>query len=100
MLADSINSVKAAGAFETPVQLELLRRTSDDLKDLNSAMKHLSALVERLPSCREGRERAEFCRTLLVPAMESLRRPVDRLEMIVDKEMWPMPSYGDMIFEV
>ncbi|MBQ9065697.1 MAG: glutamine synthetase III [Blautia sp.] len=100
VLADSINSVKAAGAFETPVQLELLRRTSDDLKDLNSAMKHLSALVERLPSCREGRERAEFCRTLLVPAMESLRRPVDRLEMIVDKEMWPMPSYGDMIFEV
>ena len=25
---------------------------------------------------------------------------VDELEMLVDKEMWPMPSYGDLIFEV
>ncbi len=30
----------------------------------------------------------------------ALRAPVDKLEMIVDKEMWPMPSYGDLIFEV
>ena len=35
-----------------------------------------------------------------VPAMEALRTPVDRLEMLVDKELWPMPSYGDLIFEV
>ena len=33
-------------------------------------------------------------------AMEALRTPVDELEMIVDKEMWPMPSYGDLLFEV
>ena len=32
--------------------------------------------------------------------MEALRRPVDRLEMLVAKEMWPMPSYGDLLFEV
>ena len=35
-----------------------------------------------------------------VPAMEALRKPVDELEMIVDKSMWPMPSYGDLLFEV
>ena len=32
--------------------------------------------------------------------MEELRVPVDKLEMIVDKEEWPMPSYGDLLFEV
>ena len=32
--------------------------------------------------------------------MQALRSPVDRLEMIVDKDMWPMPSYGDLLFEV
>ena len=36
----------------------------------------------------------------VVPAMEALRAPVDQLEMIVDKEYWPMPSYGDLMFEV
>ena len=33
-------------------------------------------------------------------AMTDLRAPIDRLEMIVDKSMWPMPSYGDLLFEV
>lgn len=32
--------------------------------------------------------------------MEALRTPVDELEMIVDKDMWPMPSYGDLLFDV
>ena len=30
--------------------------------------------------------------------MAELRAPVDKLEMIVDKDMWPMPSYGDLMF--
>ena len=33
-------------------------------------------------------------------AMDELRAPVDKLEMLVDKSMWPMPSYGDLLFEV
>ena len=37
---------------------------------------------------------------IIFPAMDALRDPVDQLEMIVDKEAWPMPSYGDLIFEV
>ena len=32
--------------------------------------------------------------------MNALRVHIDKLEMLVDKEMWPMPSYGDMLFEV
>ena len=52
------------------------------------------------PEYAEGRDRAVFCREKVVPAMEALREPVDELEMIVDKEMWPMPSYGDLVFEV
>ena len=47
---------------------------------------------------RKGR--AEFYHDQVVPAMEALREPVDELEMLVDKEMWPMPSYGDLLFEV
>ena len=47
-----------------------------------------------------GKEKAEFILYEVVPVMESLRKPVDELEMIVNKEMWPMPSYGDLLFEV
>ena len=48
----------------------------------------------------EGEDQARFYHFDVVPAMEALRAPVDALEMIVDKEAWPMPSYGDLIFEV
>ena len=100
VLAKSINEVKAVGDIDTSVQLGLLKETSKLLKETNAAMKVLGDLVAEYPSHEEGPDRAHFCRNRIVPAMEALRAPVDALEMIVDKEMWPMPSYGDLIFEV
>ena len=48
----------------------------------------------------EGREQAEYYLHRVVPAMRALRAPMDRLEKIVDKTDWPMPSYGDLLFKV
>ena len=56
--------------------------------------------VAEIPQVPEGRERAVYCKDTVTKIMEELRKPVDELEMLVDKEMWPMPSYGDLIFEV
>lgn len=102
VLGESINTVKTAGEglIDVSVQLDLLKKASKLLKAANSAMSKLSKLVEKTPEYAEGRDRAVFCREKVVPAMEALREPVDELEMIVDKEMWPMPSYGDLVFEV
>lgn len=102
VLAGSINSVKAAGEglIDVSVQTDLLKKASKLLKDTNTAMGKLMKLVEQFPDHAEGRDRAVFCKEEVVPAMEALRAPVDELEMIVDKEMWPMPCYGDLVFEV
>ena len=100
VLADSINAVKAAGVTEVSVQTELLKKCSALLKETNESMHTLSALVVKIPEVAEGRDRAVYCREQIVKAMEALRKPVDELEMLVDKSMWPMPSYGDLIFEV
>ena len=100
VLADSINAVKAAGVTEVSVQTELLKKCSALLKETNEAMHTLSALVVKIPEVAEGRDRAVYCREQIVKAMDALRKPVDELEMLVDKSMWPMPSYGDLIFEV
>ena len=48
----------------------------------------------------EGKDQAVFYHDEVKKAMDELRAPVDKLEMLVDKAMWPMPSYGDLIFEV
>ena len=47
-----------------------------------------------------GAEQAKFYHDEVCPAMQVLRAPVDHLEMIVDGKLWPMPTYGDLLFNV
>ena len=98
-LADTVNSVTAAGA-EASVQSELLAETSGLLSDTKVALQKLMGLDKKSEEVPEGTELAHYFHEEIVPAMAELRAPVDALEMIVDKEMWPMPSYGDLMFEV
>ncbi len=99
-LADSIIAVRQAGIEEVGVQTELLAESSRLLTETRDALRELIRLDDIAASMSEGREQAEYCYRQIVPAMAALRRPVDHLEQIVDKTVWPMPSYGDLIFEV
>ena len=63
-------------------------------------MAKLQAAAEKGSAMDAGREQAAYYRDEIKVDMDALRAPVDQLEMMVDKEMWPMPSYGDLIFEV
>ena len=98
-LADTINAVKAAGA-DVSVQSELLTEISALLVESKSALKALTEVTEKAAEMEEGEEQARYYHFTVVQAMDALRAPVDKLEMIVDKEAWPMPSYGDLMFEV
>lgn len=100
VLAQSINAVRSAAPVDVSVQLSLLEKCSERLAETDKAMAVLAEADSHIGDYPEGRERAVYCREKVVKAMEELRRPVDELEMLVDKEMWPMPSYGDLIFEV
>ena len=101
VLADSINSVKAA-CPEAPVsvQISLLKETSKYLEETKIAMRKLEEVTRIAHAMERGEVQARYYRDEVHTAMEALREPVDKLEMIVDKSMWPMPSYGDLIFEV
>ncbi len=99
-LATSINAVKAACPADTSVQESLLTEVSSLLAEAKSALGNLMAIAEKAYAMEEGRAQAICYRDEVKAAMDALRAPVDKLEMIVDKDMWPMPSYGDLIFEV
>lgn len=98
-LADTVISVKEAGA-DASVQAELLTEVSSLLNQTKKALEALIVVTDQAASMEEGADQARFYHSDVVPAMAALRAPVDELEMIVDKEAWPMPSYGDLIFEV
>ncbi|MGN0511078.1 MAG: glutamine synthetase III [Lachnospiraceae bacterium] len=99
-LAASITAIKAAGLDEVEVQTELLKETNALLKETKDALAALEKVEAEAVGMEEGEAQARFYHFSVTPAMEALRAPVDKLEMIVDKEMWPMPSYGDLLFEV
>ena len=98
-LADTVNAVKAAGV-DAFVQTETLKEVSALMAETKAALDKLVKTTADAAAKEEGEVQATYYHTEVVPAMDALRAPVDKLEMIVDKEAWPMPSYGDLIFEV
>ena len=98
-LADTVNAVKAAGV-DASVQTETLKEVSALMAETKAALDTLVKTTAEAAAKEEGEVQATYYHTEVVPAMDALRAPVDKLEMIVDKEAWPMPSYGDLIFEV
>ena len=98
-LADTVIAVKSAG-IDAPVQTELLAECNGLLADTKAALAKLMEVTEIAASMQEGRDQAVYYHEEVMKAMKELRLPVDRLEMIVDKEMWPMPSYGDLLFGI
>lgn len=100
-LANSINQVReACGDVGVSVQEELLKESSELLAQTRKALKDLIVVTDEACQMQEGPAQAEFFKDRVVTGMQALREPVDALEMIVNKEMWPMPSYGDLLFEV
>ena len=98
-LADTVLAVKEAGV-DAAVQTEALKEVSALMAETKAALDVLVKVTDEAAAKEEGEVQANFYHSDVVPAMEALRAPVGKLEMIVDKEAWPMPSYGDLIFEV
>ena len=100
-LAQSITSVSTAcPEADLSVQRKLLTQISDYLSQASCALEQLKPLMERVDSISGVKEMALAYRTAVVPAMAALRYPIDALELLVDKSVWPMPTYGDLMFEV
>ena len=100
-LAGSLGAVKAACPEEdTSVQTELLTETSALLSDMKVALAALTDITEKTAGVSGAEAQAHAYHDKVVPAMAALRAPADKLEMIVDKDLWPFPSYGDLMFEV
>ena len=100
-LADSVNAVRAACPdLDVSVQENLLRRVSALLAQANQAHTVLASRVQQTHTLNVGEEMARSFHDSVVPAMNDLRGAVDQLELLVNKAYWPVPTYGDLMFEV
>ena len=100
-LATSISSVKdACPVADTSVQEGMLIEISSLLAEMQKAVVTLEKAQEEAFAILDPKDNAVAYKDEVVPAMDAVRAPADKLEMLVDKDMWPIPTYGDLMFEV
>ena len=95
-LAATVASVKAAGgaAKETKKTLDKVTKLIDEAK---SGVDHLQDLVEH---DHDGGpvKHAKYFRDKVIPVMTTLREAGDGLECLVPQNLWPLPTYREMLF--
>ena len=96
-LASEIKDLKDASLMVPSSTIFLAKKITVLLETAGASLDKLDALLEEATEYK-GRDLAVFSRDKLIPAMKALREPIDALELLVSKEDWPVPSYGDLLF--
>jgi glutamine synthetase len=94
-VAESVGAVKAAGGSVKEAK-RLLDRLSGYVDDLRARTEALAKACEHHGS--DALKHAKFTRDQIVPAMNALREAGDQIELLVPHELWPLPTYREMLF--
>jgi glutamine synthetase len=95
-VASAINSAAAAGVKEA-VQMDLLRELASAVSACRSAAVALDKALSHHGN-GDAMDHARHCRQVVLPAMAELRKWADTLELLVNDEYWPLPTYREMLF--
>jgi glutamine synthetase len=101
-IAASINTIKATGvAADVTAQTELLTEVSSLTASLKKNIAVLEEAVEKASNAHgDTYEQASLFRFDVFDKMGALREVADTLETLVDKDIWPMPTYGELLFNI
>ncbi len=99
------NVAKLHGIFDDAKAKEL---TACDMAAIEKMSSHIAVIrkgVQEMVNARKDanrieseREKAIAYHDNVVPKMEEIRYHIDKLELMVDNEMWPLPKYREMLF--
>lgn len=98
-LANTVIAVKEAGA-SAEAQTEVLKDVDALLAEAKKALNTLKEVEDKASAITDAKEQAFYYKDTVKVAMDALRAPIDKLEMLVDSSVWPIPTYGDLMFEV
>jgi glutamine synthetase len=96
-LANSINVIKNAGA-DTSVQSEILREVSSYLVSLKQGLTELEKATAEAKEIEDFYAQGIYYRDTVFKSMAALRIEADKLETIIPADLWPLPTYTQMLF--
>jgi glutamine synthetase len=92
-LAVSATAAKAAGT-----ELKLPGKLAALIGELEKSIDAVEALCAQAHSHGDGLKEAQFFSDKLLPGMLKMRESADALEMVVADDLWPLPTYQEMLF--
>ena len=98
-LADSVFSLKQVGA-DASVQEKLLKEMTDALSAMTAAVEDLEKSTDKAVVIADPKEQAKAYRDEVFAKFAAVRTPADKPETLVDKDLWPFPTYADLLFNV
>ncbi|WP_417064691.1 glutamine synthetase III [Gordonibacter urolithinfaciens] len=100
-VARGITAVRAAAAgAEVGQQEALLHKLLAGVKEIDAQLQALDAAHHAALELVDQQQRANKYAHEIVPIMEKLRAAVDEMEIVTDRDHWPVPTYNDMLFYV
>jgi glutamine synthetase len=94
-VAESVTAVREAGG-STKEAKKVLDRIAGLVDDLRAQTDKLAKTLDHQGPSAE--KHAKFMRDMVVPAMQALRETGDQIELLVPHELWPLPTYREMLF--
>ncbi len=98
-LTDAVLAKKAAGV-DADVELALANKVSGLTKSISAAITELEAAETKASAISDVEQSAKSFRYEVMNVMAELRRYADELETITPSEMWPMPTYSELLFNI
>ena len=99
ILAKDAREVAEVGA-DASVLSGSLKKCTALISEMQAASEKLKEDTVKAAAIVDNKEQAVFYRDVVCADMAALRAPADALEMMVDRSVWPFPTYGDLLFEV
>jgi glutamine synthetase len=98
-LADTVNGLKTAGASAS-VQSGLLKNVTSLLENVSNKLASLETALAKAQDTSDSVKKSEAYRDTVYTTYTSLRDEIDALEAILPAEIWPVPTYAEMLFNL
>ena len=96
-LAGAVESISSAGV-SADTQKAMLEKLCGLISSLDEGVKKLEKDTGKAGEIAGVSKQAEYYREVVIKAMSKVRQAADQLEAIVDAELWPLPTYAEMLF--
>ncbi len=98
-LAEVIAKLEAV-SYPADVQRDLLSRVSSHLKSAYRNTRKLESAREKALKIADSLKRAEAFRDKVHSTITDLREDIDALEFLIPRKLWPVPTYGDLLYKL